>query len=412
MIKNGVLFSRARLFDAFQVQLNNVQNEVDSISKEQFLANNDEQVATYIFSKMEIIPLRIFRDQIVRGEPEEYRFSRNGSQYHAAGVRLEVSVPYIGESGLWKKGPSTYSTNPPKGNVIPQKGDDLAGVLKINLLYKQNEFKVEIVNQEIEKNLSSIEVYIVHIKKDIDVHNKKLKNKISQLVKQRRDRLGTIKKVSELLYIPIKKRDGAPDVTPLPIHRKHIKPLASKNQQHPVFGIYDNVYQNILKVIRLEGATYESTPKTYAMHNEEELRDILLAHLNGHFEGQASGETFRKKGKTDIAIEFENRAAFIAECKVWHGKKKLLEAVNQLLGYLTWRDVKTALVIYNKEVAGFKGFQDRLPVILETHPNFISIELKNGSGEWLFRLRSEDDPERYVTVQVFLFNLYMAKVTH
>ena len=37
-------------------------------------------------------------------------------------------------------------------------------------------------------------------------------------------------------------------------------------------------------------------------------------------------DRFRKKGKTDIRIEFENRAAFVAECKLWKGEKKILEA--------------------------------------------------------------------------------------
>jgi hypothetical protein len=43
-------------------------------------------------------------------------------------------------------------------------------------------------------------------------------------------------------------------------------------------------YEFILKVIRHEGRTYETTPKTFAVHDEEELRDIIVAHLNGHYE--------------------------------------------------------------------------------------------------------------------------------
>ena len=35
----------------------------------------------------------------------------------------------------------------------------------------------------------------------------------------------------------------------------------------------------------------------------------------------ATGETFCKLDKTDILIEFENKAAFIGECKIWHGEK-------------------------------------------------------------------------------------------
>ena len=42
----------------------------------------------------------------------------------------------------------------------------------------------------------------------------------------------------------------------------------------------------------------------------------------------------------------ENRAAFIAECKMWTGEKKIRDALLQLDGYSTWRDCKTALIYF------------------------------------------------------------------
>jgi hypothetical protein len=407
---DDLLFSKKSLNVALRGQLASISQEMDAISKDQFQANSDEQVTEHIFSKMVISTIVIYRDQITRSEPRETKFQQKSTldeTIQVPSVEMVLSIPYTGESDLWVMQPSTYTHNPPRGSVEPNRRNDQEGVLKIRLEYYQQEFQSDKVNQEIEKAITSIEQFLEWIKRDIEAHNKQLKNEISRLVSHRRERLGTIQEVAKTLNIPIKKREGAPDATPLPIHRKQIKPLASKEQQEPSYGISEEDYQAILKIVRHEGATYERTPKTYAMHNEEELRDILLAHLNGHFEGQASGETFRKKGKTDIAIEFENRAAFIAECKVWHGEKLLLEAVNQLLGYLTWRDVKTALVIYNKEVAGFKGIQEKLPEIFQAHPNFISIEPTNGGGEWRLRLRSEDDEERYILVHIFLFNLFV-----
>lgn len=78
------------------------------------------------------------------------------------------------------------------------------------------------------------------------------------------------------------------------------------------------------------------------------LRDHFLLQLNGHYEGGATGETFNASGKTDILIRAENRNVFIAECKFWRGKKAFDEAIDQLLGYLTWRDSKCALIVFNK----------------------------------------------------------------
>lgn len=142
------------------------------------------------------------------------------------------------------------------------------------------------------------------------------------------------------------------------------------------------------------------------MHDEEGLRDILLAHLNGHFEGGATGETFRRKGKTDICIEDKERSAFVAECKVWGGAGEITKAVGQLLSYLTWRDSKAALVVFNKSVAGFSELPERMRQTILGHPFFLKESPANNAGECRFLMRSEEDPGRRVTMHAYLFNLY------
>lgn len=80
--------------------------------------------------------------------------------------------------------------------------------------------------------------------------------------------------------------------------------------------------------------------------DEEERRDLLLVALNSQFEGQAGGEVFNGAGKTDILLRIDNRSVFIAECKTWRGPKAFTEAIDQLLGYLIWRDTKAAIVLF------------------------------------------------------------------
>jgi hypothetical protein len=81
---------------------------------------------------------------------------------------------------------------------------------------------------------------------------------------------------------------------------------------------------------------------------EENIRQHFLVQLNGQYQGQATGETFNFDGKTDILIRSEGRNVFIAECKFWRGEKQFIEAVDQLLSYLSWRDTKSAVIIFNK----------------------------------------------------------------
>lgn len=73
-----------------------------------------------------------------------------------------------------------------------------------------------------------------------------------------------------------------------------------------------------------------------------------------YFYDAATGETFRKIGKTDIHIEFDNKAAFIGECKIWHGIKLFQSAVQQVINYSTWRDLKVSVIIFNKVNQSFQ----------------------------------------------------------
>ena len=89
----------------------------------------------------------------------------------------------------------------------------------------------------------------------------------------------------------------------------------------------------------------ERNPKTFREFSEEFIRDVFLLVLNAFFEGRATGETFNKKGKTDILIRYNNDNVFISECKFWKGPKMLENTIDQLLNYITWRDTKSAIFI-------------------------------------------------------------------
>ena len=410
VISNNQLFHQGLLSGALQGQLAAVQKEVDSISKDQFLANSDNQIVDKIFKKLRISPLIIYRERATRSEPKDLRISHLGSYGHlpqTEAVIFEVSIPYTGESDLWKYQPSKFSFNPPMGKCYPQRGNTQAGDLHFKMEFDQREFQVEIVNQEIENNIKTIEEYLGWIKRDLEVHDPRLQEKIIQQVAKRRERLGAIHSVAESIIIPLQIQDGTPSLLKIPLQMKIIEPLKTIQASQKEYGIENQDYENILSIIRHMGGTFERTPQTYSVHDEEELRDILLASLNGYYKNLATGEAFRNKGKTDICIEFEKRAAFIAECKLWKGDQYLAEAIGQLLGYLTWRDCKTALVNFNKEVAGFAKLQEKIRKILLNHSNYVNDEITQHNSEWRMVFRSLNDQDRLVTVHVFLFDLFV-----
>ena len=415
--RKNYLFSEEELENFLNNRLREVSTKVGSIPKDQFLATPEEDIVGHIYSIMKVEPLTLYEDSKeleqqeikidVSNDPFRNPFRDRGPIY-VNGVRVIISIPYSGDSVLWKLRPSRWQSVFPSARVSEPDAD--SGIGHINIIIEQPvDEPIEKIKKRYEQELRDIKFFVDAQKPQIEDYNTRLSNKIKDAIKDRKERLKIHEGIVDLLEIPLKHNSEAPPIQPIPIKKRLVKPLPPppKSGYKPEPGITDKDYEDILTIIRHEGRTFETTPKTFAVHNEEELRDIILAHLNGHFLGDATGETFRKSGKTDIRIEDKDRAAFVAECKIWRGAKELSAAIDQLLGYLTWRDCKAAIIIFNKDNANFTKLLNKIPEILRSHPRFKKELLNNEqAGEWRYLFTSLEDELRHVIVHIFIFNLY------
>lgn len=163
-------------------------------------------------------------------------------------------------------------------------------------------------------------------------------------------------------------------------------------------------YEEILSIIENMVAVIERSPHAFSSMSEEDLRQHFLVQLNGQYEGQATGETFNYEGKTDILVRHEGRNLFIAECKFWKGPASLTKAIDQLLGYLSWRDTKTAIILFN-QTKSFSSVLKQVPGIVGKHANFIREEPSPSETRFRFVLRHRDDPERHIVLTVLCFDV-------
>jgi len=413
--RDNLLFYEGDLDDTLRGQLASAREKVDHIPRDQFLNSPEDEVVQHVVSELEVEPLVLFEDRAemdqretkidVSGWRDRNPFGDRGPILVAA-VEVVVSIPYSGDPQLWHLRPNRWQSLFPRAEVSSPDRTG-AGSLKIIIRQPVDE-PSERIKSRLDEELRSIRFYIESQHTQIDQFNSSLPRAVQDAVRGRRERLKKHEGIQDLLGIPLRQREGAPPVEPIQIKRKLVRPLPPppKSGFKPEPGITQGDYEHILSVIRHEGRTFEATPRTYAVHDEEELRDIMLAHLNGHYQGAAAGEAFRRSGKTDIRIEDQGRAAFVAECKVWSGSKELMEAIDQLLGYLTWRDCKAALVIFNKHNARFSELLSKVPEVLKAHPKFRSEFQSSGDGEWRFSMTSLEDDGRIIHVHVYLFNLY------
>lgn len=410
------LFYEGDLSNITRALPDQVKKQVDEIPKNQFLNTPEDDLVSHCIETLQIEPLTIYKDRMEQEHSETKvdvsgdfrRATRGHGPCYISGIRICVSLPFTGDPSLWRISPHSLVMSPrPFGRVI--KGRQAgSGIVEMIFEFPTDE-QTDQVRKRVEKNLRYLESCISRQREEIEKYNSMLPNTVHQAVNFRRDRIQQHEKIAQILDIPLKHKVGAPEIEPLPIRKKIITqlPTLPKEGFKPEPGIIDDIYDDILKIIRHEGRTWETTPKTYSVHPEEELRDILLAHLNGHYEGVATGESFRKSGKTDIRIEDTSRAAFITECKVWEGAKKLHDGIGQLLGYLTWRDCKTAFLVFNKHNANFSDLLVKIPKVFKNHPRKMKEIVVSEPGEWRFVFRSQDDDSRLLHIHVFVFDLYV-----
>ena len=95
---------------------------------------------------------------------------------------------------------------------------------------------------------------------------------------------------------------------------------------------------------------------------------------------------------------------FIGECKFWRGPQQFTETIDQLLGYTSWRDTKTALLIFNRDTA-MSTVVSQIPGLLAAHPNFKRATPQEGETRFRAVLHQNGDVNRDVVVTALVFNV-------
>lgn len=210
--------------------------------------------------------------------------------------------------------------------------------------------------------------------------------------------------------IPLKTKANASKTfaIPSPALREKIivkKPEFSNQPFVPEPTLDYSFYQKILKLIDDTGRNFERMPSTYKGKDEETLRDHILLVLDPNFQmGSATGETFNKKGKTDILLRYDSSVVFIAECKFWKGMQAFHETLDQLLGYLTWRDSKSSVVLFvrNKE---FIPVIDIIKRDISNHSSYLRTNYPKAENWLEYGFSLPNDPSREILLSVLAFHV-------
>jgi hypothetical protein len=82
----------------------------------------------------------------------------------------------------------------------------------------------------------------------------------------------------------------------------------------------------------------------------------------------------------------------------------LVETIDQLLGYVSWRDTKAAIIIFNRN-KNFSRVKETIPDAVKAHPNFKRVVDDNGEGRSQYVLAHRDDKNREIILTVLAFDV-------
>jgi hypothetical protein len=373
-----------------------LHQQVNDTDHNQLLNVSVDDWCDYFEQLFKIEPLQLKKDEI---EVDQVEINVDVSQYpdrdirdrtqpfYVKGTRIGYLVPFDGDRDLFNYRPATYTLSPPFGIVNDR---------HLVLGYTRTDHDAEAIRTAFEKDIAEIEKYIAWIAQDIKLFNDSLRTKIRQRLEARRDKLFKDQGLVSALGFPLRRRQDVPETFIVSSVRRKTTlrpPSTATNQFEPEPILEAQEYEHIFSVISNMVAVMERSPNAFRGMDEEDLRQHFLVQLNGQYEGQATGETFNFEGKTDILIRVDGKNIFIAECMFWHGPESVKKKIDQLLGYTSWRDTKTALLVFNRE-RNFSSVLAKIPEIVESHQNFKRRVSYGSETGFRYILHNRDDKNR------------------
>ncbi len=385
--------------DDFYSYVNDIYVQIEEFflknQNKKFFNRNKDGVCMELFNKYSISFLEV--------DEEIKLISKDKFHYSTDFLGREIKKPIYTFGVMFSGDKKLFRIKPSKSNLHVFEAYFLNNeLLCFDIEYHDDSSLKEVFN----RNKNYLFFMVDNVNKDIKKYNLEIKQKIFTLYEYYEsnfhnendllEELGVERQENKSnfkeLFIPFKDK----------IKYSHYNFNDYNDEKNIILG--NTNYKRILDEIYLFGSEFEKTPKIYCNHNEEELRSILISHLNGLCDDSVTAETFNKKGKTDILISHNSDILFIAECKIWNGQKKYLEAINQLSDYLRWKDTKSALIIFVR-AKNFSSVLKKIDKVTKKHPNYINSKNNTQKNFFNFIISAENNKDIHIDLAVLLFHI-------
>lgn len=390
----------------FKDQLKNlIKKEIYGKDKDYILNVDESEYIEYLKNDCCLQPLKILNETEVVEQPKIVKEVINNPRfrhgYEVESYEFTVKYTFEGSAILFKVQPNPWTMTSYRINVNEHNST-------VSFKFKVSHKDAEKYNREKADAYNCAFKNLNNINENIKEINSEIVSSINDFFHRRKDEL---KKENDFFAaINIKVNEDTKSIFTVPTIKKKSLPqptTSSKKEFTSEPSMSQNMYSDVLKVIYDFGKGMERKPSLYQGKDEEQLRDNFVMLLETRYEATtAAGETFNRGGKTDIILKYADDGSnlFVAECKFWHGSSEFLKAISQLFDrYLTWRDSKTALILFS-ENKDFTSVLNTIKTDIKTHPYYIKENGVRGDSSFSYIFRLPQDKEKEVFFEVIVFH--------
>jgi len=374
-----------------------IRRDVDSKDEEFLLGVDVDELTEFYFQQYALPSIEIdgSRDNIIQ----------KGKSFHdkwQSYIPMTVGIPIILQQNIEEvvsHSASTYLTS----FIFKLENGYLIANVQVS---GEGQGAESYIQQQLENLKRTIGYKNDNVKRGNEELRRDIKNYIVGVLGKVKKENDIVQSITEKIPIKLVKKQSDAPIVNLKVKKKIQLVMPKSKKQAEAYLEKDQV-NAVIDLLINQGRGFETTPAVFSQMEEEQLRDIMLGMLNAIYPGEATGETFVKKGKTDIHLKLPIRGGILTgECKFWKGEKEYQGTIDQHFGYVTWRQNFAIQITFSAK----KGFTEVIEKAIEAtkrHQTYIKDSHKKMDESYFITEHVfPDDPKKRVEVHHLLFNLF------
>ena len=264
-----------------------LEKEIENLDKDYVMKVSEDDLARYMVSKYALEAPVIHEDKMYVFDPADTQIEVSRGHvlsdfaltrsFYVKGTKITVAVPFEGDEDLFHFKPSTFTLDPPRGEVVNQ---------ELHLVYETVDQDPEELKRACRRDSAEIKKYLEWVRNQVNSFNKQLESLVRENIAARKKKLMDDMGLVASLGIPIKRREGSPTTYTIPSIRKKPAisvPIVSNEpfELEPVLS--EDEYENIRAIFHDMALVMERSPRTFSKLSEEEIRDLFLMVLNSQY---------------------------------------------------------------------------------------------------------------------------------